>query len=465
MEAQKNLFFRPESNKLILKLSNKSVNFSKNNFVTPILKLGDSNENNKMNITSRKNNANYENNNENNKDTFVSPKKHFNFFLKSGKSESFQTSPLSFYSSFKNVKSNIRKDSINFDILENEKQNSYTNKKSNSLKNNDSPLKRIKTTKEQNLISHRPSAFLPKNKRYSNSKINIGYRNSKKLDLYLNSNKDNNLLKSEGDGNAIKTNIHTDRNKKDSIFNNLSRRNSVKKNIVKNYRKMNTLSYRKFTKNQRISPKKISKKETKPVIVNPLLVSEEDKIFDEMKKYLCFKYEQKQLNSKLNEVKKNLNKSKAISSKLKKNKTKNKIQTTDQIKLDYLYLSTTKMNRKIRYIKRNKESQDLAEYQNTLLDAIKPTISDYTYTHLKDKLIEIRLKNSKKYPYNYKRIKEIEIEEEDVINDFNSICEKCLKTFQRAREQKEIVHSNNLKIKSGILSLSSISSYTHISIL
>ena len=454
MEAQKDLYFRPESNKLILKPSNRSVNFTKNNFATHILKLGDSSENNKMNITSQKNNANYENNennNENNKDTFVSPKKHINFFLKSGKSDSFQTSPLSFYGSFKNVKSNIRKDSINFDILENEKQNSYTNKKSNSLKNNDSPLKRMKTTNEQNLISHRPSAFLPKNKRYSNSKISNGYRNSKKLNLYLNTNKDNNLLKSEGDGNTIKTNILTDRNKKDSIFNNFSRRNSVKKNIVKNYRKMNTLSYQKFTKNQKLSPKKITKKEIKPVIVNPLLVSEEDKIFDEMKKYLCFKYEQKQLNSKLNEVKKNFNKSKAISSKMKKNKTKNKIQTTDQIKLDYLYLSTTKMNRKIRYIKRNKERQDLAEYQNTLLDAIKPTISDYTYTHLKDKLIEIRLKNSKKYPYNYKRIKEIEIEEEDVINDFNSICEKCLKTFQRAREQKEIVHSNNLKIKLPLL--------------
>ena len=109
------------------------------------------------------------------------------------------------------------------------------------------------------------------------------------------------------------------------------------------------------------------------------------------------------------------------------------------------------MNKKIRHIKKHKDRQDLAEYQNTLLDAIKPTISDYTYTHLKDKLINIRIKNSKKYSYNYKKIKEIETEEEGVINDFNRVCKKCLRTFERARKQKEVVHSNNLKIKLPLL--------------
>jgi len=85
------------------------------------------------------------------------------------------------------------------------------------------------------------------------------------------------------------------------------------------------------------------------------------------------------------------------------------------------------------------------------LDIIKPSISDYTYEHLKDRLIDIRIKNNKKYQNNYKKIKEIENEEEEIINDFNSTCVKCLRTFRRVRAQKEILHSTNLKVKLPLL--------------
>ena len=144
-----------------------------------------------------------------------------------------------------------------------------------------------------------------------------------------------------------------------------------------------------------------------------------------------------------------MKKKKISSSKIKK--IKNKLQTADKIKLDYLYLNTTKINKKIRYIKRKKDRQDLAEYQNNLLDIIKPSISDYTYEHLNDRLIDIRIKNNKKYQNNYKKIKEIENEEEEIINDFNSTCVKCLRTFRRVRAQKEILHSTNLKVKLPLL--------------
>ena len=144
-----------------------------------------------------------------------------------------------------------------------------------------------------------------------------------------------------------------------------------------------------------------------------------------------------------------MDKIKANSSKLKK--IKNKIQTDDQIKLDYLYLSTKKINKKIRYIKRKKDRQNLVEYQNNLLDVIKPSISDYTFTHLKDRLIDIRLKNNKKYQNNYKKIRDIENIEQNLINNFNNICQKCLKTFKRVRAEKQILHSNNLKLKLPLL--------------
>ena len=256
------------------------------------------------------------------------------------------------------------------------------------------------------------------------------------------------------------TNLLTERNKnenKDTVkFNNNSRRSSVSNTKKKSnrdyaYKRMNTLSAFKIKSNSSFlkKMKKNSNKIIKPIIVNPLLISEEDKIFDEMKKYLCFKYEKKNLNNKSIEIKKNLDKSKINSTNLKK--SKNKIQTTDQIKLDYLYLATTKISKKIKFVKRKKDRQELAEYQNNLLDVIKPSISDYSYTHLKNRLIEIRLKNNKKYQNNYKKIKEIENWEEDIINEFNDTCEKCLKTFKRVREQKEMVHSTNLRIKLPLL--------------
>ena len=443
MEENKNKNLLLEKNNIIIKQSNKLVNFNLNNFTSHLLNLGDyDGVINKMNKTNIKKNINNENgdNINNNENKYSSPKKQFNAFLKPNRKEFFHT-PNYFYSSFKNVKNNLRKNSMNIIMSRNNNLNQYESDKSNSLYNNGTSLKRLETANDSHMITSRPSAFLIKNKRLSNSKL--GFRNSKILNLHSNK-----LLKSEEDGKIVTiNNILTDRNKKESIFlKNISHRNSINKRIIKNNRRLKTLSYGKFSKKHK-TPQN-SKKDFKPVIVNPLLISDEDKIFDEMKKYLFFKYEQKHLQSKSTEEKKHIDKSKLISSKLK---SKNKIQTTDQIKLDYLYLSNTKINRKIKHIQRNKERHDLGEYQNTLLDAIKPTISDSTYTQLKDRLIDIRKKNSKKYSNNYKKIKEIENEEEDIINDFNTICKNCVRTFQRARQQKDVIHSNNLKIKLPLL--------------
>ena len=458
MEEKKNIFLRTETNKLYMTKSHKSVNFSLNIFSNNLL---NSNENtsykkNILNTFDNINNTNNSNNKETNKNIFSSPIKK-NFFSNINRKQSVQT-PNLLYNSFKN---NLRKSSVNIDISQNDKikpnLNTISNKISNTI--NKKELKRLNTSNF--MAGHRPSAFILKHKRLSNTKLfnKIQFRNSKNFNLDS-TNKLNNFLKSDIDLKRTKTNLLTDRNKKDNQdivqFNNNSRRSSVsssKNNFINRnyiYKRMNTLSAFKITSKPNFQKaKKNSNKIIKPVIVNPLLISEEDKIFDEMKKYLCFKYEQKKLNSKSIEIKNNLDKSRMNSTKL--NKTKNKIQTTDQIKLDYLYLTTTKVSKKIKYVKRKKNRQELAEYQNNLLDVIKPSISDYTYTHLKDRLIEIRLKNNKKYQNNYKRIKEIENLEEDIINEFNNTCSKCLKTFKRVREQKEMVHSTNLRVKLPLL--------------
>ena len=460
MEESKDQYQNTDSQKIFLNKNHKSVNFSVNNFskiVPQLLNLRNLNEN--LNKTNNENINNINNINNNNNsikintdkkklNLYRSPQKKSKIFNKSSlRKQSCQTLN-TFFSSYKN---NLKEPSLNIEISQNNKSPNL-NTISDSFKNNYKlSLKRVNT-------GIRQSAFTLKNKRFSNARLynKIKFRNSKN---FFGSNEFKNLLKSEGEEKTGTTTLFTDRNKKDIIkLKNLSRRSSLNNkinnintinNIHINQRMKTTSESKNYIKSTFIKKNKYQNKHTIPIIVNPLLISEEDKIFDEMKKYLCFKYEQKKLNNKSKDTKKTMDKMKGNASKLKK--LKPKIQTDEQIKLDYLYLSTTKISKKIRYIKRKKDRQDLAEYQNNLLDVIKPSVSDYTYAHLKDKLIDIRLKNNKKYQNNYKKIKEIENIEEDIINDFNSICEKCLETFRRVRAQKEIVHSNNLKIKLPLL--------------
>ena len=465
MEEKKNSFYQTEGKKFYFNPAHKSVNFTIDSFkkLVPQLHLNYSSDkkNNlidkadKENLTNNKNivsitnssninntNANMTNTNSNKGSIFSPTRTHSNFIIKSSiRKQSFQTKNF-FYNALKNNS----KENNNNESSPTKKLSPNINTISNSFKNNPNSLKRTQTGKFINTFT------LSNNNAFSNHKLynKIKFRNSKNYayDSYKLSNA---LLKSDGEEKSITT-LLTDRNKKEHIkFSSFSRRSSIKniqsnKNLKRTKTLMDTNIHRKsitFPKKSKFSNKRVNS-----IVVNPLLISEEDKIFDEMKKYLCFKYEQRLLN-KIDETKKNNEKNKINASKLKK--IKNKIQTRDQIKLEYLYLSTTKINKKIKYVKRKKDRQELTEYQNNLLDVIKPYISDYTYNHLKDRLIQIRLKNNKKYQNNYKRLKEIENEEEDVINEFNDTCEKCLKTFKRIREQKEIIHSTNLKIKLPLL--------------
>ena len=339
---------------------------------------------------------------------------------------------------------------------------------SGQVENNTSlKLLRLKTN---SFIKKRLSTFSLNNKQsHIIMNRNIG-------DFQLEKVKSKNLLKSEGDEKTIATTIFTDRNKKEGKFNFISRQNSLNNKYYDDIKKVDEHTIKRrnstcFKSNLLFTPsqsksiflgkknKKHRKKNVSPVASNPLLVSEEDKIFDEMKKYLCFKYEQKQKklhknhihnNHKSKETRKNIPKEKAnIIPKIKKLKLK--LQNEEQKKLDYLYLATTKISRKIYRIKKKKDKQDLTQYQNNMLDIIKPSISDVAFNALKKRLIKIRITNNKKYQNNYRRLREIENEEEEVINEFNQTCTKCLNNFQTIRENKEMIHSANLTIKLPLL--------------
>ena len=74
---------------------------------------------------------------------------------------------------------------------------------------------------------------------------------------------------------------------------------------------------------------------------------------------------------------------------------------------------------------------------------------------MKDKLCNIRNKSEQINLSIAKNIKEIEVEEEDIINDINNLYKQCLKTFSFIRENKEMIHSSQMKIKLPLLNFKS----------
>jgi hypothetical protein len=249
----------------------------------------------------------------------------------------------------------------------------------------------------------------------------------------------------------VKSNIN--HLKKDIPF---VQRNSLNRNLTKNF---NFKNY--FRKNTRIlNPDEEDRKrlylrtlyaknykKKPPKIVNPLQIPEEDLIFDEMKKYLCYKYESKRLktydNKKKEKEENKNNKTKKSEFKIKKPKLK----TADKIRLNYLYLATNKLSTKIYNVKTKKNNKDLNSYQNNLLEIVKPSLTDYSYMYLKDRLFAIRKKNEKKYQNNYKKLKEIESEEKEILNQFNETCENFVKQMKKKKDEPNMFFLGNLNIK------------------
>ena len=248
--------------------------------------------------------------------------------------------------------------------------------------------------------------------------------------------------------------INQNKNKRNSINvseENFNNRNASKKslslfsnNVEKNLRKSPV-----SRKNQIQSPKKIHN-------INPFVVPEEDKIFDEMKSYLCFKLYSEENNKskksnliiKKNESKNIVNTNPNKNVKVKpKNKKRKKILSADDKKLESLYSFSYSVNNKLKIARRTKNVKELEEYQECLLENIKPILNFYSYMDLKRKFEQICEKVQKKYKNNLENIKEIENDEEYIINCINSTCKQCLKTFSEIRTNKTLLHATNLKVK------------------
>ena len=260
--------------------------------------------------------------------------------------------------------------------------------------------------------------------------INVNFINRN----ILNNNNLNSLKYSES---KKELNLLNTSNKKSFNFKNFERKNTTYRAPFGNEK--NNVYLKTFY------AKKLKKKPQK--IINHLQILEEDKIFEEMKNYLCYKYETKRLNTYDNRKIKEEQKLSKIGSEFKIKKIKPKLKTADKRRLNYLYLATNKVSNKIYIIKRKKLKNDLITYQKNLLETVKPSLSDYSYIYLRDKLFDIRKIDNKKYQNNYRKLKEIETEEKDIINQFNETCEKCTRQFKKVKQEKDILININLDIK------------------
>jgi hypothetical protein len=251
---------------------------------------------------------------------------------------------------------------------------------------------------------------------------------------------------------ALKNNLNNlkfNLNEQERLSLNLNKNKKIKNyNFKEPIRRRNT-TYRESIDNDKTSlylrtlyAKKFKKKPIK--ITNPLQIPDEDKIFNEMKKYLCYKYEKRRISTSNNKGVKDEKKFFKTKSDSKIKKIKNELKTSDKIRLNYLYLSTNKISNKIHVIKKRKSKKDLITYQKNLLEVIKPSITDYSYMYLRDRLFNIRKKNEKKYQTNYKRLKEIETEEKDIIYQFNETCENFVRTIKK---EKEYLGGANYNVK------------------
>ena len=198
------------------------------------------------------------------------------------------------------------------------------------------------------------------------------------------------------------------------------------KNI--NFNKFNNRSTNNNKDNRKYTFKKqVSiNKNLVPEIVDPLSIPEEDKIFSEMNQYCNTEHKDNGNNSYFNFSKENskeltLTNKSEISKKMSKTfygTKKTKLNLPRQI-LNSLYMTDGDYYDELNKIKKSKNKIDLEGYQDSLLNFIQPSISTYGYRQLKKKLHSIK-KTANVTINNYReQIKNIEDDEEKIINNIN----------------------------------------------
>ena len=336
----------------------------------------------------------------------------------------------------------------------------------------------ILTEKENNPINFNTFYKPETNSLKNNSKSSITNKFLKPIprnNMDIKNNTRKALFKSEINGKIIdiNNNINNNNDRKTYFFADTSS-NSIR-------RKRNRISLRNksfdtnFYMNVNINKKKIKEKQEKK---NPLLIPKEDMIFEEMKNYKCFEYYSKDslfktgvpfiyINMNMNTTKKPPPKKRSInpyqinitndikqfikydSAFLSKNKNISFSNDKKKEILNNIYRVPTSpdMYEKINSIKAKKDKKKLKNYQFNFLKMVKHNITEKNYEELKERFNEIRQIAEGKYKTNFKYIKELEKDEEKVIENVNKIYKTFEKYFRSINNKNYFENPERTKLR------------------
>ena len=184
---------------------------------------------------------------------------------------------------------------------------------------------------------------------------------------------------------------------------------------------------------------------------NALIIPEEDKIFDEFKKYKYFtdRYNKRfNININNNNDDKNNNIKKTKFMKLTKRKINNEKKNftktfydskgnfipsrLDKDIFECLYKTNDDFYTQLNLYKKSKKNKKLKDYQKGLLESVKDIVSVYGYYQLQKKFDEIHKRNKYKMILNYPIIQELENKEKVIINNIN----KCNKNYLKNKKSR-----------------------------
>ncbi len=301
----------------------------------------------------------------------------------------------------------------------------------------------------------------------------------------LENNKNNKLFPTEiNDDTAsnLKTNTNTNINTNINLntFNNIN----SNRNSNSNYSPYNlSYQYKYSNKNSsREKKNKYSSYDKYPKNEDPLTIPKEDLVFEEIKKYKCFKHFTKEALKKtgIPLIYIDMNMDTKRNNTVDENKSKNdadNVLSPEEIKkiidtgndkiifdkshrkemseerkkeiLDEVYRIKTVPDfyKKIENLKQKKFKKKLKGYQNNFLKLVKYNITDKNFDTLKDNFNDIRELAGGKYDNNYRFLKEIEKNEESVIKNINGLYNYYMKYFEKKNLKKIFIKPIGPKIK------------------
>ena len=376
-------------------------------------------------------------------------------------------------SSLKNIKASKNANNFyNNSLLDNISNNEESNLKCDSSKNKNDSISSHKNMKSFTNLKNYYKGQTIKFKNFSKPKFSL-YKKTKNEHI-----NNSNIGKEENTSNTNKlftTEIYLENTNENTKTNSNSNINDFTFNnyLHNNKNNIHIDSKRNLSRD--------SNKYSNKMYEDPLLIPKEDMIFEEIKKYKCFKYFTQealkktgvpfiyiQMNMNPNKDLKNINKKnygdKSLNDKkflqklIKSGKDKiylskryNKDLTEEKRReiLDNVYRIKTApdLYKRIQNVKGKKDRKKLKNYQNNFLKLVKHNITNKYYESLKDKFCEIREVAEGKYNTNFKFIKEIEKNEENAINNINEICNKYKKYFAHKNLSKLFIKSVGPRLK------------------